>query len=502
MSIVDDVILIGERILIPPSLRNTVCKILHSTHQGTNAMRERAKATVFWPGITEAINATREKCTSCWRMTPSQPHLLPADPFIPTYPFEAIATDFCKQGGHNYLITVDRFSNWPEVLKVNPGGKSAGSSGLISALKSYFSTLGVPEELSSDGGPEFKSKDIASFLKRWGVRHRLSSSYNPRSNGRAEAAVKSMKQLLSNNVSLDGELNTGAFTQAILQYRNTPDQENAISPAEIVFGRPLRDCLPVKPRTQIFTNTNVRPMWTELWKKREETLRTRFARQKETLSTNTRQLPPLNIGENCRIQNQHGQFPKKWDRTGKVVEVKDNDQYVVKVDGSGRLTLRNRRYLRKIQLLTERHYPQQSSGKQFQCTEEVTPFPASKIPLTPTIQEAHLINVKDEAVTTGDSQQQPRHVQQPQNVRQPCDSQQPRHVQQQPQDTQQRPRDVQQPQNVQQPQKVQQPRNVQSALTVQHAPAATGNATQSVNAVKQPARIRKTPTWHDDYVMK
>ena len=116
-------------------------------------------------------------------------------------------------------------------------------------------------------------------------------------------------------------------------------------------------------------------MWTELWKKREETLRTRFARQTETLSTNTRQLPPLNIGENCCtvIQNQHGQFPKKWDRTGKVVEVKDNDQYVVKVNGSGRLTLRNRRYLRKIQLLTERHYPQQSSGKQFQCTEEITP---------------------------------------------------------------------------------------------------------------------------------
>ena len=47
------------------------------------------------------------------------------------------------------------------------------------------------------------------------------------------------------------------------------------------------------------------------------------------------------------IQNQNGRFPKKWDKSGIVVEVRSNDQYTVKVDGSGRLTLRNRQFLRK-----------------------------------------------------------------------------------------------------------------------------------------------------------
>ena len=46
------------------------------------------------------------------------------------------------------------------------------------------------------------------------------------------------------------------------------------------------------------------------------------------------------------IQNQSGRFPTKWDKSGVVVEIKPNDQYVVKVAGSGRLTLRNRRFLR------------------------------------------------------------------------------------------------------------------------------------------------------------
>ena len=61
-------------------------------------------------------------------------------------------------------------------------------------------------ELSSDGGPEFIAKETESFLKRWGVRHRLSSVAFPSSNGRAELAVKLTKRLLMNNVSTNGDL--------------------------------------------------------------------------------------------------------------------------------------------------------------------------------------------------------------------------------------------------------------------------------------------------------
>ena len=113
---------------------------------------------------------------------------------IPTVPFQALATDYCKKGGFHYLITVDHFSNWPEVRKINPGLQNSGSSGFIRVLKRYFATFDVPEQLSSDGGPELDSKETEDFLKCWGVDHRLPSAYNARSNGRAEAAIKSMKR--------------------------------------------------------------------------------------------------------------------------------------------------------------------------------------------------------------------------------------------------------------------------------------------------------------------
>ena len=46
------------------------------------------------------------------------------------------------------------------------------------------SRFGVPDELSSDGGTKFVASATSDFLTKWGVRHQLSSAYNPQSNGR------------------------------------------------------------------------------------------------------------------------------------------------------------------------------------------------------------------------------------------------------------------------------------------------------------------------------
>ena len=66
----------------------------------------------------------------------------------------------------------------------------------------------------------------------------------------------------------------------------------------------------------------------------------------ERLSEHTRRLPPLKVGDHVCIQNQTGPYPLKWDKTGIIVEVRQYDQYMVKTDGSNRITLRNRKFLR------------------------------------------------------------------------------------------------------------------------------------------------------------
>ena len=58
-----------------------------------------------------------------------------------------------------------------------------------------------------------------------------------------------------------------------------------------------------------------------------------------------RKLVELQVCQEVRVQDQAGDSPKRWRKTGVVVEVKDHDQYMVRIHGSGRLTLRNRRFL-------------------------------------------------------------------------------------------------------------------------------------------------------------
>ena len=136
----------------------------------------------------------------------------------------------------------------------------------------------------------------------------------------------------------------------MLQLRNTPDPDCKISPAQIVFGRPLRDSFAFLNRLEKFTNPAVQGRWRDAWKLKEEALRTRFTRTTEKLNENARLIPPLQIGDRCLVQNQYGQHPKKWDKSGKIVEIHPFNQYTVLIDGSRRLTKRNRKFLRKYTL--------------------------------------------------------------------------------------------------------------------------------------------------------
>jgi len=132
LSIVDHVILYNERVL-PPSLLPEICSNLHCAHQGTTGMLERAKVTVFWLGMSLCIQNTRDRCDTCWKIALSQENLPPIAPRIPTSPFEAIAADYFKLHDNFYLVTVDRFSNWPQITKIEHKTTTAGAKGLIRA---------------------------------------------------------------------------------------------------------------------------------------------------------------------------------------------------------------------------------------------------------------------------------------------------------------------------------------------------------------------------------
>ena len=83
------------------------------------------------------------------------------------------------------------------------------------------------------------------------------------------------------------------------------------------------------------------------------------------------------------IQNQTGNDPTKWDKTGIVLENRPHSQVLVRVDGSRRITLRNRRFVKKLHSgLTSRphqppvrHQPVQKTPPQKRTPEPIPNAP-------------------------------------------------------------------------------------------------------------------------------
>ena len=76
----DGVAVYKDRIIVPQALRKTCLSSLHAAHQGTSQMTAKAEASIFWPGITTDIHATRAACDHCNRMAPSQAAMPPVPP--------------------------------------------------------------------------------------------------------------------------------------------------------------------------------------------------------------------------------------------------------------------------------------------------------------------------------------------------------------------------------------------------------------------------------------
>ena len=345
LTVHDGVVLYNDRPVIPPSARARVLQVLHSAHQGVTGMSLRAEQAVYWPGMSHDIRETRANCRTCHTIAPSQSDMPPVQPITPAYPFQHICADYFSLHGRYFGVIVDRFSGWFNVY----AGKG-GADCLVDMMTRLFQDMGVPDSVTSDGGPEFKSDKFKSCLRQYGVQHRLTSVGFAHANTRAELAVKTAKRMLRDNMSPTGGLDNVAVTRAVLQYRNTPDRDTGLSPAYMLLGRQLKDFLPSKPNhlPPLSSHKDLSATWQNVAEWRELALAKRSAKDQENLSEHVKDHAPLALGDHVMVQNQVGNNPKRWEKRGVIVNVLPNRQYQVRLDGSRRLTLRNRKFLRKF----------------------------------------------------------------------------------------------------------------------------------------------------------
>ena len=196
------------RIVVPMSLQKETLQKLHQGHQGVERCRLLAQNSVWWPGLYRDIQEAVRQCSVCAKLhAPNKEPMIPS--VLPEYPWQKLGSDLFELQGKHYLLLVDYFSRYVDIVKLT----STTSGAVISAIKLVFSRHGIPELLISDNGPQYVSKEFEEFAEKYNFKHTTSSPHFPQSNGQAERTVQTVKRLLSR--SDDPFL-------ALLMYRATP----------------------------------------------------------------------------------------------------------------------------------------------------------------------------------------------------------------------------------------------------------------------------------------
>ena len=98
------------------------------------------------------------------------------------HPWQVIGADIFHWQNNNYLLVVDYFSRYWEVVKF----RSMTSEGIITDMKKICSRYGIPEEVKSDNDPQYAAREFQKFALTWRFKHTTSSPGYPRSNELAE----------------------------------------------------------------------------------------------------------------------------------------------------------------------------------------------------------------------------------------------------------------------------------------------------------------------------
>ena len=273
----------GGQVIVPASMRREMLRLIHSSHLGVEKCKRRARDVVFWPGMGAQIEDIVSSCSTCskYQRKNTKEPLLPHS--APSRPWERVGTDLCELNGRHYLVLVDYYSNFIEFDHL----KETTSEKVIEFCKSQFARHGIPDIVISDNGPQFSSEKFRQFAACYKFEHRTSSPYYPQSNGKAEKAVQTVKNLLC-KAQVDGQ----DYHLALLDLRNTPTDHG--SPAQRLMGRRTKTLLPTTKKLLLPKTINPSAV--------KKGLLHQQARQKHYYDRHSKPLSQLGMGDKVRFR--------------------------------------------------------------------------------------------------------------------------------------------------------------------------------------------------------
>ena len=213
--------------------------------------------TVFvWPGMQEQIKRHIGRCKECQLNKGNAKkygHLPPKDMEAPE-PWNRINVDLIgpwrvktPKGPRELraLTIIDPATGWFEMKEISDPTAASTSAALDDV---WLSRYPRPQVIGYDGGGEFKA-DFAETIKNYGLSKKITTAYNPQSNGIIERVHQTVADALRTFELEQRELDekdpwTPFLQAACFAVRSTYHTTLGATPAQLVFGRDM--ILPIK----------------------------------------------------------------------------------------------------------------------------------------------------------------------------------------------------------------------------------------------------------------
>nr|GEX91910.1 reverse transcriptase domain-containing protein [Tanacetum cinerariifolium] len=221
--------------------------IINACHSGPIGGHYRASYTTkkvfdsgfYWPSIYKDAFELVKRCDSCQRQGKvSQKDEMPQN-FIQIYEiFDVWGINFMgpfpsSKGNKYILVAVDYLSKWVEAKALPTNDARV----VVKFLKSLFSRFGTPKAIISDRGTHFCNDQFSRVMEKYGVTHRLSTTYHPQTSGQVEVTNRGLKRILERTVGENHASWSDKLEDALWAFHTAFKTSIGCTPYRLVYGK-------------------------------------------------------------------------------------------------------------------------------------------------------------------------------------------------------------------------------------------------------------------------
>nr|GEZ67513.1 hypothetical protein [Tanacetum cinerariifolium] len=148
---------------------------------------------------------------------------------------------FSSSRGNKYiLVAVDYLSKWVEAKALPTNDARV----VCKFLKSLFARFGAPRAVISDHGTHFCNDQFAKVMLKYGVTHRLSTAYHPRTSGQVEVSNRGLKRIIERTIAENRASWSDKLDDALWAFFTAYKTPIGCTPYKLVYGKACH--LPIK----------------------------------------------------------------------------------------------------------------------------------------------------------------------------------------------------------------------------------------------------------------